>query len=68
MQIRQQDVIPQVMVIEVADHQHPHGAVRITVDDNRRAVGRHGSRRIEGMQPDAPGVGDHGVAQRPGRL
>ena len=68
MQIRQQDVIPQVMVIEVADHQHPHGAVRITVDDNRRAVGRHGSRRVEGVQPDTLRIGDHGVAQRPGRL
>ena len=47
MQIGQQDVVTQVVIIEVADHQHPHGAVGISVDDDGRAVGRFGSRSVE---------------------
>ena len=66
--VRQQDVAAQVAVVEIADHQHPHGVVRIAVDDHRRPVRRTGSRRIDRVQSFAFRSENHRVAQGPGAL
>ena len=65
-QVGQQHVVTQVVIIEVADHQHPHGAVGISMDDDGRAVGRFGSRGVERMEPHALRIDDHRIAQRSG--
>ena len=54
MEIGQQDIAAQVVIVKVADHQHPHGVVRVAVDDDRRPVGRFGRRGVNGMEPLAP--------------
>ena len=62
-QVGQEDVAAQVVVIEVAYHQHADGIVRVAVHDDCRPSRRVGSGGIECVQACSVGSGDKRVAQ-----
>ena len=62
-QVRQQNVVIQRLVIEVADMEHADGIIRISVYDDGRTSGRVGSTCIKRMHPDAVWCGDKRIPQ-----
>ena len=62
-EVGQEDVEAQVVVIEIADHEHAHGAILVAVDDDGRSARGPCGAGVEGMQTDAIVGDDERVAQ-----